>query len=126
MFVSAQSGVHTHIVSEIDLAGNASANTVEVMVGDASANTLTALHAGDILFGGGGGDTFVFDTTTASGSVIQSFTSGVDHLQFTGFNAGAQVIQQDATHWQVSDGIHTEIFQLANGAHLAATDYLFH
>jgi hypothetical protein len=115
--------VQTYQVSETNAAGARSAN-VELMVGTAKADTITALHAGDVIYGGGGGDTFVFNTTTASGAIVESFTSGSDHLVLSGFGAATQVVQLDTTRWQVSDGVHTDVIQLANGARLSASDWI--
>jgi hypothetical protein len=55
-------------------------------------------------------------------------SSGIDHLDFWGYNAVlATITQVGATNqWQVSDGTSTEIFTLQSGVALGATDFLFH
>ena len=120
---AAPTSVTTYHLYEMDTAGNLSPSD-EIVVGTAGANTLTAQHAGDVLIGGGGGDTYVLSNTTGAGDVIEGFVSGQDHLQFTGFASGAHLTQIDQTHWQISDGVTTEGFQIASGASLSSSDWI--
>jgi hypothetical protein len=117
------SGVAAYHLQSMDTAGNLSSKAFDLYAGDARNNVLTAQHSGDLLLGGAGNDTFVLSTATSNGVVIEDFTPGADRLQFSGFSAGATMTQLSGNNWQISDGVHTDVFQLANGARLTASGW---
>ena len=95
-----------------------------LILGAADGDTLTAESDGDFLWGPGGHDTFVLGTTTADQTTIGWFTPGEDRIEFTGFTAGHTTVSQvDATHWEVSDGVHSATFVIANSVHLSSSDW---
>ena len=73
------------------LTGADDANVIQGLAGNDLINgaggndTLDGGQGNDILAGGAGADTFLFAATTSSGhDMVTDFTSGVDHLQFSG------------------------------------------
>jgi Ca2+-binding RTX toxin-like protein len=88
----------------------------------------------DTMTGGLGNDTFVFHAGQANGDLVLDFTSAAindnDTLMFFGYGtaiAGANLVQLDATHWQINsaDGTIHDVITLANGEVLDASDYIF-
>src|SRR5262249_18583606 len=100
---------------------------IDTIIGNAFDNIIDGRGNTDVLVGGGGNDTFVFQRGEANGDVVTDFTSGSDHLQFTGYGAGASFTQFDATHWQINsgDGLVHDMITLLNSASVHAGDFLF-
>lgn len=72
--------------NNINGTGNGLAN---VLSGNSGNNTLRALTGDDYLQGGAGADSFVFEAAATNGhDLIGDFTSGLDHLVFTGASYG--------------------------------------
>jgi Ca2+-binding RTX toxin-like protein len=102
--------------------GNSAANSV---VGNSGNNTIDGGAGADVLIGGGGNDIFAFRAGEASGDTVSDFVSGTDSLQFAGYGAGATFTQNDATHWQVDDGVHHDIITFSNAAVIQPADFHF-
>jgi Ca2+-binding RTX toxin-like protein len=88
----------------------------------------------DILTGGAGNDTFVFQRGEADGNTITDFAGdGAGHgdvLVFSGYGsaeAGAKFSQIDDSHWEISsaDGSVHEQIVFQNHAAIAANDWHF-
>ena len=88
----------------------------------------------DILWGGGGNDTFVFVACETNNDTILDFAgngeAAGDQLQFSGYGLAAQgrtCLLVDATHWQINpaNGLIHDVITLTNGASIHTNDYLF-
>ena len=100
---------------------------VEAVIGTAFNDAIT-LRMGATGRGGAGVDTFGFVAGSATGNTVLDFsgTGGDgDMLRFSGYAAGATFTKVDATHWQVADGVVTEIITFANAPTIAAADVTF-
>jgi hypothetical protein len=129
-YTFATSGVTINLLSGSGLNGFGGTDnfaSIEKVVGS-SHDDLMVATAGVTFTGGGGGDTFKFQSGQANGSTITDFVSGTDHLVFSGYGTtGASFTQTDATHWQInsSDGAVHDTLTFANSAAIQASDYLF-
>jgi Ca2+-binding RTX toxin-like protein len=102
--------------------GNGGANTI---VGNSGDNTLDGGAGADVLMGNAGNDTFVFHAGQANGDLVVDFASGVDSLQFVGYDASATFTQSDATHWQINYSGGTETIAFMNGSTPDLNDWHF-
>jgi peroxidase len=108
--------------------GNGLANK---LYGNAGDNTFDGAAAADVLTGGAGNDTFVFQAGQADGDIVVDFAgdgaAAGDSLQFVGYGADATFTRNDATHWQITynAGASREIITFLNGAPIDASDLLF-
>jgi Ca2+-binding RTX toxin-like protein len=64
--------------------------------GTSGNNTITAVNAPEVMIGGAGADTFVFNSTNAAGNgnnraLIMDFQQGVDHINLSGIDANTTV-----------------------------------
>jgi Ca2+-binding RTX toxin-like protein len=82
---------------------------IDTIIGNGFDNVLDGRGNIDVLVGGGGNDTFVFQRGEANGDIVTDFagsaSGGGDKLQFAGYGtaaAGANLAQIDATHWQIN------------------------
>jgi Ca2+-binding RTX toxin-like protein len=68
----------------------------------------------------------VFKAGEVAGDIITDFTSGQDHLKFSGYGAGT-LTQVDATHWQINsaNGLLHDTLALTNAPSIQANDVLF-
>ena len=110
------------------LFGNSGANT---LIGAGGDDRLDGGAGADVLQGDAGDDTFVFRLGEADGDTVVDFAgngaAAGDSLRFVGFGAGANLTQNDGTHWQINysgDTLH-EIITFTNGAVIDASDALF-
>lgn len=95
--------------------------------GGAGSDTLMGAAGADTLAGGADADQFRFKAGEVQGDLVADFESGVDHLDFWGFDiASAALIQLTADSWQVSDGALTETFTTGNGVVFTLSDFTFH
>jgi Ca2+-binding RTX toxin-like protein len=68
-----------------------SATAVENVNGGSLRDTLTGNSANNVLSGGAGNDTFMFNTNTALGSDLVNDSEGIDAVSFVGSTAGVNV-----------------------------------
>ena len=124
--LAATTGVHAYSLTATDLAGNVTDLGHKVLVGSGAADVITVTGAGDIVFTGAGADTVRMAAGKVDGTVLMDFTPNVDKIQLTGFDsAHASVARVDSTHWQVSDGVHSEVFMVYSAATLHSNDWVF-
>ena len=124
--LAATSGVHTYTLTATDLAGNVADLGHNVTVGGAAADIISVKGAGDTVFTGAGADVVLMAAGTVNGTVLMDFTPNVDRIQLTGFDSThAAVTRVDSTHWQVSDGAHSEVFVVYSAATLHSNDWVF-
>ena len=115
---------HDYLLTATNARGAQAA--LHLITGTAGADTITPQEAGDVLIGGGGGDTFVLAPTSANSVWIEAFTPGQDHIVFQGFDPGtAKLTQVDSDHWRITDAAHDDVFRVSQGALLDASDYVF-
>ena len=102
--------------------------------GNSDANTLFTTGA-NILTGGGGNDTFVFNAGSVNGAAVTDFNrdqvNELDSLVFSGFGTveqGASFTQIGTSdQWQIHSGLdgHNETITFANHAALHTGDFAF-
>jgi Ca2+-binding RTX toxin-like protein len=108
--------------------GNALANQLHGSTGD---NRLDGGADADVLTGGAGNDTFVFQVGQAGGDIVVDFngngSAAGDSLQFVGYGSDAALTRNDATHWQITygGGSSQEVITFMNGASIDTSDVLF-
>ena len=146
-YSTSASGVVVNLQSGSATGGDAEGdtfNSIESLVGSSSSDTLYGRNSvanrldggagADILWGGSGNDTFVFQAGQANGDIVLDFNGAGagagDQILFEGYGlaqAGAHAARLDATHWQVTsaDGLIVDVITLANAANLDASDFLF-
>ena len=101
----------------------------DVLVGNASANTLEGGRGSDQLFGLGGADRFVFAGPGFGNDVVRDFQNGVDRLDFTG-HAGVRsladlAISPSGTNVRIGAGADA-VFLVGLGVEaIDASDFLF-
>jgi Ca2+-binding RTX toxin-like protein len=146
-YSASASGVVVNLQSGSATGGDAEGdtfNSIESLIGSSSSDTLYGRNSlanrldggagADILWGGSGNDTFVFQAGQANGDIVLDFNGAGagagDQILFEGYGlaqAGAHAARLDATHWQVTsaDGLIVDVITLANAANLDASDFLF-
>ena len=122
----ATTGVHTYTLTATDQAGNITKFGHNLEVGTAAADLIVVKAAGDDVFSGAGADTIRMAAGTISGTVFMDFTPNQDRMQITGYDPKhSAVTRVDGTHWQVSDGVHAEVFVISSGSALHSNDWTF-
>jgi hypothetical protein len=95
--------------------------------GGTGADTIQGGADADTLAGGADADQFRFKAGEVQGDLVVDFESGVDHLDFWGYDvANATLTQLTASSWQISDGVLTETFTTGNGVVFSLSDFTFH
>jgi len=112
----------------LDGTGNALANSI---FGNSGDNVLDGAGDADVLTGGAGNDSFVFNVGQADGDAVVDFAgngaAAGDSLRFVGYGVGATFTNIDAAHWQVNynNGASHEVITFMNGASVDASDVVF-
>lgn len=84
--------------------GNNTLGGIEIAIGGSGNDTITAGTAPEQLTGGGGADTFVYQTSTAAGnganrSVITDFAAGVDKINLAALDADSRAASPGVQHF---------------------------
>jgi hypothetical protein len=131
-YTSATGAVTINLLSGSGLNGFGGADNfarIDSIIGSSHDDFIVSL-ANSVLAGGAGSDTFMFQRGQATGASVTDFTSGTDHLLFSGYGtsaAGAAFAQVDSTHWQInsSDAALHDIITFTNAAVIQSSDYTF-
>jgi Ca2+-binding RTX toxin-like protein len=108
--------------------GNALANGIFGNIGD---DVLDGGGGADLLVGNLGRDAFLFTAGQADGDIVADFDGQGpamgDYLIFVGYGVGANLTQNDATHWQVNynSGASHEVITFSNAASIGLDDVFF-
>jgi hypothetical protein len=132
---SSSSSVRTLTAAGSDAAGNKSPTTTgSVLVGTSSANTLVSTAGNDLLYGGGGGDTFTFAALSGQDVIADFAVSGGSHdvIRFVGNSALQNFAAVQLHAANVGSGVlitqdanNTLTLKNATVASLTAADFTF-